>query len=354
MQKAITFNKSGYDPFIDYIKAFAIISVLIGHTFPYPDYWGDGLWIGMQVPYFVLVQSFHSFKRESPVFHFTKFLKRIFVPFLLIQFFLFVFLFIKNGDYDIERLLKMCVVSGGFGPGSYYPWIYLQIAILLPCLKKWMDKCSKKTLIFIFLFICESFEILSAVINLPDYIHRLLGVRYFFLLYFAWMWVREGIIINKKAVFFSLLSLLIAIYFYYFSINDEPFFYQTAWKCHRWPCYYHVAVGGVFLLDIIYKRISKRKILDNYIKLLAKNSYEIFLIQMAVLVVFPSISSIEEGLKGFGISAPVYVLSLLKFMRIALVFIVSIWGGKILNNVFGKFIIERKNGYIQKNNKLHS
>ena len=45
--QTITFNKSGYDPFIDYIKAFAIICVLIGHTFPFPEYWGYRLFAGM-------------------------------------------------------------------------------------------------------------------------------------------------------------------------------------------------------------------------------------------------------------------------------------------------------------------
>jgi len=63
--KTVSFNKTGYDPFIDFIKAYAILCVLIGHTLPFTDYWGYGLWAGMQVPLFVLVQVFHGFKKDT-------------------------------------------------------------------------------------------------------------------------------------------------------------------------------------------------------------------------------------------------------------------------------------------------
>lgn len=244
MQTVITFNKNGYDPFIDYIKAFAIICVLIGHTFPLRDYWAYGLWVGMQVPLFVLVQSFHCFKKEHTSFSSKKIWWRIVVPFVLIQLVLFAFTFARNGDYDVVGLLRKFAVSGGLGPGSYYPWVYLQIAILLPVVKKWMDRGKKLQIALISLLICESLEIVSAIIDLPDSIHRLLAIRYFFLFYLARIWVKQGVVINKKTIFFSLMTLLAAIYFYYFSVDDEPFFYHTAWKCHRWPCYYYVAVGG--------------------------------------------------------------------------------------------------------------
>lgn len=337
MREVVIFNKSGYDPFIDFIKAFAIICVLIGHTFPFPEYWAYGLWVGMQVPLFVLVQSFHSFKKDNPRFLISKSLKRVIVPFLLIQVVLFVFLFVKGGSNGVVGIFNTFGVSGGFGPGSYYPWVYLQIAILLPVVKKWMDKGSKLQNVLVFMLICESLEVVSALIDLPDSIHRLLAIRYLFLLYFAWIWVKEGIIISPRTILFSSLTLIVAIYFYYLSVDDEPFFYQTAWKCHRWPCYYYVAMGGTILLKKIHTKISKNKFVDNSIKFLSKNSYEIFLIQMAVLVVIPSVSSIGKILNVYGISTPDYVLGLLMFLRITIVFGVSIWGGYLFNIVYSKF-----------------
>ena len=85
MNYTVTFNKSGYEPFIDFIKAYAILCVLMGHTFPYLKASGYSLWYGMQVPLFILVQIFHVLKKENYSFSVKKMLKRIVCPFLFIQ-----------------------------------------------------------------------------------------------------------------------------------------------------------------------------------------------------------------------------------------------------------------------------
>lgn len=43
MHASVVFNKTGYDPFLDFIKAYAIIMVLIGHTLPYVNGIGGGI-----------------------------------------------------------------------------------------------------------------------------------------------------------------------------------------------------------------------------------------------------------------------------------------------------------------------
>jgi fucose 4-O-acetylase-like acetyltransferase len=96
MSQIITFNKKGYDSFIDFIKAYAIICVLIGHTLPHHDYWGYGLWAGMQVPLFILVQAFHCFKKESYSFSLKKVLWRVIIPFVAIQVIIFVNYILKT------------------------------------------------------------------------------------------------------------------------------------------------------------------------------------------------------------------------------------------------------------------
>ena len=68
---------------------------------------------------------------------------------------------------------------------------------------------------------------LFSVIDLPDSIYRLLAVRYLFLLYLAWIWVRDGIVINKVTTLFSFLSFLSIIYFEYLSVDDEVLSYDT-------------------------------------------------------------------------------------------------------------------------------
>ena len=152
--------------------------------------------------------------------------------------------FLKEDEQDTLSLLINFMKAGGIGPGSYYPWVYLQIAVLLPFFRKWMDKISKIQLTIIFLVICESLEIVVSVIDLPDSLYRLLAIRYLFLFYLGWIWVKEGIVIDTKMILISLISFLSIIYFEYISVNDEILFYNTAWKYHRWPCYYFVAMGG--------------------------------------------------------------------------------------------------------------
>jgi hypothetical protein len=82
-----------------------------------------------------LVQAFHSFKKVTLDFNLKKILLRVILPYLVVQSIALIFLFCKDpsGIY--------CFVgSGGAGPGSYYPWIYIQIALLLPFVKNLIEK----------------------------------------------------------------------------------------------------------------------------------------------------------------------------------------------------------------------
>lgn len=339
MNGVITFNKTGYDPLIDFIKAYAIICVLIGHTIPFHDYYGYGLWAGMQVPLFILIQTFHCLKKESPSFSLKKTFWRIIFPYLIIQSLIFFVLLNKERSQSIYEILQDFIKTGGKGPGSYYPWVYLQIAILLPHLKKWMDKCSKIQNAIFFLIICESLEVFASLIDIPDSLYRLLAIRYIFLFYLGWIWVKEGVRINRTVASISLISFLSIIYFEYFSTNDEILFYNTAWKYHRWPCYYFVAMGGVILLARLYGKLSIRPTIYNLMRLLAKCSYEIFLVQMLIIAIFPS-SGIEELLKsGYLDHLEIKIIYLI--IKIITVFVGSIVIGFYLNlnynKVVGKF-----------------
>lgn len=337
MEIVKVFNKTGYDPFIDFIKAYAIICVLIGHTLSFHDYWGYGLWAGMQVPLFVLVQSFHFFKKEKPSFSFKKIFWRVLVPYFLIQSLVLINIL---GHYDGDTLLsqlELYIFSGGYGPGSYYPWVYLQLALLLPIINGLVKKGSKMKLAIAFIIICESFEMISSIIDLPDYIHRLLAVRYLFLFYLAWLWVTEGIVINRRTIILSSISFLSIIYFEYFSVDDEILFYKTAWKYHRWPCYYFVAEGGAFLLYYVYKYLSKNVMIDRIIKLLAKCSYEIFLIQMLVLYLYPN-GLVKTIIIDLGVVSNIIVDLLLLIVKITIVFTTSIIAGYYFNIFYNRLV----------------
>lgn len=244
MRNLVSFKTVGHDPFIDFIKAYAIICVLIAHTLPagVDKYIGSCLWLDMQVPLFVLIQSFHAIKRPSH-FDVTKIIIRIVFPFLLAQTIIYILLYHLH-DLSFSAMFDSIITEGGRGPGAYFPWVFIQLAIILPLMSSLLSRGNRTQQIVIAILVCESFEILFSLINLPENIYRLLAIRYLFLVYLASIWVKEGIKINKITHLLSFISLLSIIYFEYFSINDEPLFFNTAWKFHRWPCYTYLAIWG--------------------------------------------------------------------------------------------------------------
>lgn len=284
MTSAISFNRTGYDPFIDFIKAYAIICVLIGHTLPV-TYLGYGLWAGMQVPLFILIQTFHFYKKDFTRPNIKKIFQRVLIPFVVIGLleFLVLFLFTANDGFK-QMLFKLLANGGAYGPGSYYPLIYAQIALLLPCFRLAFNKLNRTQLIWFFLLLAEGLEVLCSFIQPPEWLYRLLAIRYLFLILLGWIWVKDGIILNSKMVILSVVSALLIIYFeyvaVYFHIDNEPWFFNTAWTFHRWPCYYFCANGLIYLLHVVWEWLHENEWINCCIKELAKSSYEIFLVQM--------------------------------------------------------------------------
>lgn len=142
MTVRILLNKEGYDAFIDYLKGIAIIMVLITHATS-SEYIQERLlypiWIYEAVPLFLLIQVFHAYKKNSPSYpSFQKLWNRIIFPFVLTQLVFVAYGFYANftrNENLFNYFTNMLIVGGG-GPGSYYIWIYLQFAILLPLLYK--------------------------------------------------------------------------------------------------------------------------------------------------------------------------------------------------------------------------
>ena len=319
----ILFNKVGRDANIDFIKAYAILCVVFGHAIPDSSlsYIGYGLWAGMQVPLFILVQSFHYFKKDKPAFDLIKLFKRIFVPFIIIQLLLVGAALIVKGD-DKFAIVKEFVILGGYGPGAYFPWIYLQIAIILPVASWLITKIPKTYHVLIALLICEGFEMLFSYIDFPDSIYRILAIRYLFLIYLGYSWVNNGIVLNRKNLVLSLLSLITVVVFNYCSFNAEPLFYATSWSYHRWPCYFYVAIMGGWLLCMLNKRLSKFQGVEKSVRVLSQCSYEIFLVQMAFITVSTPF---------FDIISNDYARAVVRFI---VIYFVSITFGVIFNKAY--------------------
>ena len=294
---AIYFKKEGYDPFIDFLKAYSIVCVLLAHAIPNQlfDYIQFMVWGGMQVPMFVLIQTFHAGKQGKVSFRIKKLWKRIIIPFLIVQLVILVALLLSSPS--IELVIRKTITSGGNGPGSYFVWVYLQIALLLPLLWPLFVKLTRKQLLFFFVIIGLIFDCFFSLIHLSQDIYRLLATRYLFLIYLGMKWVTEGVKINKKTTTISLASIIAVEFFVYSKIDLEPFFFATEWKTHRWVCYYYVAILMPSVLYDFYIRIKERKRLFSFIVKIGQSSYEIFLVNMAVFLFFPGIiaSVMEAG-----------------------------------------------------------
>lgn len=108
----IQFNTKGHDEFIDFIKAYAILCVLFGHTFGMAlDYVAYGVWAGMQVPLFILIQTFHGLKKESVTFNFAKVFKRVLLPFFLVEVLTFIIAAVV-GAKERNELIMSGLIGG--------------------------------------------------------------------------------------------------------------------------------------------------------------------------------------------------------------------------------------------------
>lgn len=325
----VQFVKNGHDAFLDFIKAFAILGIIFNHTWIFREETpGLVLLFSVDVPLFLLVQVFHFLKKDSTL-DFKKIFKRVFLPYFIIQAILFAYVICSNsGDYYHKLVIGFALF--GFGPGSYYPLIYIQMALLLFWFKPLFKRLSKIQLLVIFLLLSEGLEIFCSLTNPPDPLYRLLIFRYVFLIYLGFLWVKEGIVVNNKMFLLSILSLLAEIYFLCFSMDNEPCFFNTNWSLSKWPCYYWVSNGLVCILYFVWKNLKKCQQVLKIVGALAKNSWEIFLMQMA------SIFIIKQEMIPVQNRTAQYVLYM------AIIWTVSIWGGYLLNKLWSNVLYGNK------------
>ena len=284
MINSLHLKKDSYDPFIDFLKGVCIIFVLLNHCFPVKlqNLTFFAFWGGQAIPIFILIQVFHAYKRgfDQVKFNLKKLWNRIIAPFLyvegLIIFVKITELYITNGG--VKDFLGTIFYGGGRGPGSYYPWLYSQFAIILPIMAIVFRKFDKKQLLLIFVVASQSFEILSCIIDMPDWpYYSLLFIRYTFLIYLGYLLV-VGIELDAVNIIISVISVGVMGIFAFSHFDMLPLFKtNTMWKICQWPCYM-----SVFLLIGVIRSI-RDKCHDKwalYIEKIGRLSYEIFLFQL--------------------------------------------------------------------------
>ena len=293
MQLEVKLNNTGYDPFIDFLKGMCMVWVVLTHSIPYE--WkqliGFPFWGAQAVPLFLLIQGYHYFKKENhSAFNWDKLFKRIILPFTIAQVIILVSIILRHYFDDngsLITLIKRWIIGGGYGPGSYYFWIYLQFAILIPCLE-WLQchiKLPSWGWLIIFAIISELLEILCSIINISDGLYRLFAIRYVFLIYGGYLWAKDGIKLSWKTAILSLVSIAAIYLLQYRHVIFEPWIFDTTWTYFHWFCYFYAIWGLAWLLYLLYG-ISKG-VVATMVQYMGKYSYEIFIFQMMVFYFFP-------------------------------------------------------------------
>jgi hypothetical protein len=186
--------------------------------------------------------------------------------------------------------IKAFLAGGGIGPGSYYPWIYLQLWILIPFMFLLMKKnaiIGSITIILVSIGINVTFAIFGSVnwfqvsfVNNERAalisLYRLLINRYLFIFPLVFLLLKQKL----KYMFFLFFGFIGAGFMYcmvYKNINIEPIFYKSGWDMYEFPSHFYSLLVFIFLYKI-YTYIPN--VVQNIISKIGRYSWEIFNMQM--------------------------------------------------------------------------
>ena len=271
------------DNSIDFVKGIAALSVIFLHNMPNRMIFSIG-WYGQAVPLFLIVTAYLTYagfeKGKTMADYYSsssikKFALRVMLPFvvvLMLQCCLY-----KLFGFDL--LWQRVIAEGGIGPGSYYPWLFLQCWLVLPLIVWVIDALKVYQSVMLFVMIGVATEWISSVTHINPDLYRLLFYRYLFVIYLACLIRKVDWRINPLMIVLALGSLTFAVVEIYGKHNFEPWFVNQWVGTHWITAFYPILV--FLLLMQLYRKFSHAWLANAFAKL-GSYSYEIFLCQMVV------------------------------------------------------------------------
>ena len=312
MIKVYEIKKDGYEPFIDFLKGLCILCVIWEHGMPFLRETLFYFWGKMAVPIFLVIQCFHVFKRNlffCPSF--SKLYKRILKPFFIVSLLILMIKYIL-GDFllsDMSFWLK-ALKSGGWGPGCYFPWIYIQFAILAPVIYRLLQGKSNKFQISSILIGSIVTEVVFTYMGGEEWLWRILAIRYLFLMTISFSLCKSHIRLTKTNMVLSIIGLFFIALFEYEDFSYTPLFFDSAcnWKSTHWVCFLYLFLL-IFFIRMRYEKSSGfMKVAISY---LGKASFEIFLVQMIIFsTIDEHVTEIIDGLRLHGWLGLFYYLAI--------------------------------------------
>lgn len=276
---------------IDFLKGIAILFVVLTHSIPKGsrDVALGCLYIGQAVPMFMILSGFNSrlswehkrlsLKDSYGIGLLRNKTLRLLVPLgyiVLVQaFFLW---FVRDVPFVVVG--RQFIKQGGWGPGSYFPWLFIQCLLILPLLNSYMQRAGdkyRKTLIV--LLACIMAESLCSAISIPSWVYRLLCVRYVFALYVGIAWAKNELAGRTVVLLCSVGGALYILLDRYLNHIFAPVIYP-AWESHHAFAYPYTLVF-MMVLKLLYGTVRKKiGFLCGAVTSLGVASYHIFLVQM--------------------------------------------------------------------------
>lgn len=281
----IEFSKIGRDLSLDFVKGLCILLVLLHHTTGEAFHENSlfYVWGYPAVPLFLLIQVFQSYKNgyESRPWGFLKIWRRAVMPFLIVEVLITACYLIFNPNLSWRQYLLGASYWGGTGPGSYYPWIYIQFALLLPLLRPLFRYIRGSWLTIIFLLMAVGGEVTCSVVQMPEWMYRLLFIRYVFLIYLGYLLVEKGVVLNIITLTLSVVSLIVLYHLEIKEVDWSPWFYDSkGWRAFHWICYFYIAYPMLYILCKVFYRLPVNGFLENTICALGSHSYAIYIFQL--------------------------------------------------------------------------
>lgn len=329
MGTRVIFSRIGIDHSLDFVKGYAIICVLVNHCLDNElrQQIFFGLWGLPAVPLFLLVQVFHAYKQgfdnSRPNLH--KLWNRALRPFVIVEVLDILLKALLNPLYSVGDFIATSIFWGGRGPGSYYPWIFFQFAILLPFLAPLFRKVRGVKLALLFLAMSIAFEVLCNIISMPGWLYRLLCFRYLFLIYLGYLLVNHGAVLNKYTMLLSAISIVALYYFDYVSPDWRPWFFQSVdWPGAHWICYFYIAFPMMYLLARFFYWLPPNSLIENVVCKLGRHSYAIFIFQLFYFVIItPYVKQLLGAIGHDNLELTLYVILSLVFCTVPVIFFVS-------------------------------
>lgn len=265
-----------YYPWIDTIKGIAVLMITIHHLGLAKHEYYQWFHTGQGVSLFLFCSAFVLSKKSRllSLNRFSMLFRRIIGPMLCVTLFLFLLscIFMKPHIVILNGLHY-----GGFGPGSYYPWMYLGFYLFI-AIYQWIDKrCNNVFWSFLSLgtlsFVLEmGFNFISSHIDnsTASYIWRIIPLRYLMIIFAA---LRFNFF--EKHLYMSLLVFIVCGAFAWFDIYVQSISPSYGWLGYHW-------FSTLFVVPFI---LAFKRIHSKLFKIIRKFSYEIFLIQMIVFYV---------------------------------------------------------------------